>query len=101
LQHCSWKTGVRFPAEDGNFSIRYRIQTGSVARPASYLWVSGALPLGIKRSGGEANHSPQSSAEVNNAWNAVSPLPQYDFMGWYLVKHKDNFTFTSHKVQIQ
>jgi hypothetical protein len=25
---------------------------------------------------------------------AILPLPQYAFMAWYLVKHKDNFTFT-------
>jgi hypothetical protein len=25
---------------------------------------------------------------------AVPPLPQYVFMVWYLVKHRDNFTFT-------
>jgi hypothetical protein len=25
---------------------------------------------------------------------AISPLPQYVFMAWCLVKHRDNFTFT-------
>jgi len=25
---------------------------------------------------------------------AIPPLPQYVFMAWYLVKHRDNFTFT-------
>jgi hypothetical protein len=24
---------------------------------------------------------------------AIPPLPQYVFMAWYLVKHRDNFTF--------
>jgi hypothetical protein len=24
---------------------------------------------------------------------ATLPLPQYAFMAWYLVKHRDNFTF--------
>jgi hypothetical protein len=24
----------------------------------------------------------------------VPPLPQYAFMAWWLVKHRDNFTFT-------
>jgi len=24
----------------------------------------------------------------------ISPLPQYVFMAWYLVKHRDNFIFT-------
>jgi len=25
---------------------------------------------------------------------AIHPLPQYVFMAWCLVKHRDNFTFT-------
>jgi hypothetical protein len=25
---------------------------------------------------------------------AISPLPQYVFMAWCFVKHRDNFTFT-------
>jgi hypothetical protein len=25
---------------------------------------------------------------------AIPPLPQYFFMVWYLVEHRDNFTFT-------
>jgi len=24
---------------------------------------------------------------------AIPPLPQYAFMAWHLVKHRDNFTF--------
>jgi hypothetical protein len=55
-------------------------------------WVRGALSLGIKRPGCEADHSPPSSAEIKNAWSYTS-TPQYVFMAWCLVKHKDNFTF--------
>jgi hypothetical protein len=55
-------------------------------------WIPGALSLGVKRPGGEANHSPPSSAEVKNAWSYTS-TPQYVFMAWCLVKHRDNFTF--------
>jgi hypothetical protein len=25
---------------------------------------------------------------------AIPPLPEYVFMAWFLVKHRDNFTFT-------
>jgi len=25
---------------------------------------------------------------------AIPPLPQYVFMAWYLVKHRDNFNLT-------
>jgi hypothetical protein len=56
-------------------------------------WVPGAVSLGVKRRGREADHSPPSSAEVKNAWS-LPPLPQYAFMAWCLVKHRDNFTFT-------
>jgi hypothetical protein len=50
---------VRFPAGAGNVSLHHRLQNGSEAQ-----WVRGALPLGIKRSGRAADHSPPSSAEV-------------------------------------
>jgi hypothetical protein len=55
--------------------------------------VPGALSLGAKRPECEADHSPPSSAEENNAWSYTS-TPQYVFMAWYKVKHRDNFTFT-------
>jgi hypothetical protein len=35
--------------------------------------------------GREAEHSPPSSAEVNNAWSHTS-TPQYAFMAWCSVK---------------
>jgi hypothetical protein len=56
-------------------------------------WVPGILSLGVKRPECEADDSPPSSAEVKNAWSYNSS-PQYVFMAWCLVKHKDNFTFT-------
>jgi hypothetical protein len=56
-------------------------------------WVPGALSLGVKRPGREADHSSPSSAEIKNAWSYIS-TPQYVFMAWCLVKHRDNFTFT-------
>jgi hypothetical protein len=55
-------------------------------------WVLGALSLGVKRPGREADHSPPSSAEVKNVWSYTS-IPEYVFMAWCLVKHRDNFTF--------
>jgi len=58
-----------------NFSLCHRIHTGSVARLASY-------PMGIreaKQLGREAVHSPQTSAEVKNAWSYTSTHP-YVFM---------------------
>jgi hypothetical protein len=35
-------------------------------------WVLGALSLGVKRPGREADHSPPSSAEDKNAWSYIS-----------------------------
>jgi hypothetical protein len=48
-------------------------------------WVPGALSLGVKRPGREANQSPPSSAEVKYEW-ALPPLPLYPFMAWSSVK---------------
>jgi hypothetical protein len=58
---------------------------------ASYPMGTGAIFLGVKRPGREADHSAPSSAEVKNAWSYTS-TPQYVFMAWCLVKHRDNFT---------
>jgi hypothetical protein len=31
---------------------------------------------------------------------AIPPLPQYFFMAWCLVKHRDNFTFTFYGIYL-
>jgi hypothetical protein len=62
---------------------------GVVRHPASYPMGTGTLSLGVKRPGCEADHSLPSSAEVKNAWSYTS-TPQYVFMAWCLVKHRDN-----------
>jgi hypothetical protein len=73
------------------FTTASRTALGPTQPPIQ--WVLGALSLGVKRSGREAEHSPPSSAKIKNAWSYTSAL-QYVFMVWYLVKHRDNFTFT-------
>jgi hypothetical protein len=55
---------VQLPVGAGNFSLHHCVQNGSGAHPASYPRVPGALSLGIKWLGREADHSPPSSAEV-------------------------------------
>jgi hypothetical protein len=57
--------GVRFPAGAGNFSFRRRVQTdsGAPTQPPNQR-VPGALSLGIKRLGHEADHLPPFSVEV-------------------------------------
>jgi hypothetical protein len=72
------------------FTTASRMALGPTQPPIQ--WVPGFLSLRVKRPGREADHSPPSSTEVKNAWNYTS-TPQYAFMGWCLVKHRDNFTF--------
>jgi hypothetical protein len=56
-------------------------------------WVLEALSPGVKQLVGcEAFYSP-STAEIKNAW-IYTATPPYVFMIWYVVKHRDNFSFT-------
>jgi hypothetical protein len=57
-------SGVRFSAWTGNFSLNHPVQNGSGPTQPPVQWVPGALSLGVKRPGCEADHSPPSSAEV-------------------------------------
>jgi hypothetical protein len=50
-------------------------------------WVTGALSLGIKWPGHEAEHTLPSSAEVKNVWSCIS-TPPYVFLAWWLVKQR-------------
>jgi hypothetical protein len=88
-----WMIGVQFLVGAVIFSLRHCVQTGSGAHPASYLMGTGALSLGVKRPGREADHSPPCSTDVKNEWSYTS-ISQYVFMAWCLVKHRDNSTFT-------
>jgi hypothetical protein len=56
---------VRFPArlETFLFSTASRTDLGPIQLPIQ--WVPGALSLGVKWPGREADHSPPASAEVN------------------------------------
>jgi hypothetical protein len=59
--------GVRFPAEAKDFSCSFCVQTGSGAHSASCaMGTGGPFPGGKARPGREADHSPPSSAEVEN-----------------------------------
>jgi hypothetical protein len=62
-----WTTGVRSPTEVENFSSSLCFQTGSGAHPAPVQWVQRGLFPGRKaQPGRDADHSPSSSAEVEN-----------------------------------
>jgi hypothetical protein len=87
---------VRFPAGAGNFSLHHCVQKGSGAHLASYpMGTRGSFPG--RKAAGSWSWPLTSSAEVTNAWSYTS-TPQYVFMSWCLVKHRDNFTFTFYLV---
>jgi hypothetical protein len=59
--------GVRSPAGANDFSSSLCVQTGSEAHPASCkIGTGGTFPGGKARPGRDADHSPPSSAEVEN-----------------------------------
>jgi hypothetical protein len=59
--------GVRSRVGAEDFSSSLYVQTGSGAHPASYtIGTGGPFPGGKARPGRDADHSPQSSAEVVN-----------------------------------
>jgi hypothetical protein len=71
----------------------YAVQTSRAAHLASYPICTGVVSPGVKRPGREADQSSPSNAEVKNALSYTS-TPPYIVIAWYLVKHRDNFTFT-------
>jgi hypothetical protein len=72
----------------------------TASRPAlessqpSVQWLRGALSLGGKAAGREADHSHNLMSR-SRMRRCTAPLPQYAFMAWCSVKrHRDKFTFT-------
>jgi hypothetical protein len=65
------------------FTIASRTALGSTQPPIQ--WVPGALSLGVKWPGHEANHSPPSSSEAKNEWRSTS-TPQYAVLAWCSAK---------------
>jgi hypothetical protein len=61
------------PGRGKRFSLLPSVQTGSGVHPASYPVGTGALSIGVKRPGYDADHSPPTSAEVKNS--GAIPLP--------------------------
>jgi hypothetical protein len=58
------RSRLRFPAGAGNFSLNHRVQNSSGAYPAPYPMGTRGYFLRVKWPGREADHSPPSSAEV-------------------------------------
>jgi hypothetical protein len=69
-----WTARVRFPAvqDFSLFSTSSRPALGPTQPPTQ--WVPGAISLGAKRPGREADHSPPTSAEVNNTQYTSQPI---------------------------
>jgi hypothetical protein len=89
-------------SETGVCSFRFQLGIflfTSVFRPALgptqplIQWVTGALSLGVKRPGREADHSPPASAEVKNAWSYKIHSPNTPLWRGAQLKHGDKFTF--------
>jgi hypothetical protein len=92
-----WGPRFRFPVGVGNFSFHHRVQNGSGARPASYpMGTRGGSFPGGKAAGAWSWPLTSISCRGQRMRRAIPPLPQYAFMTWCLVKHRDNFTFYSH-----
>jgi len=88
-----WMIGVLrldYRRELGIFLFTTASRTAVEPTQPPIQWVLGALSLEVKRPGREADHSlvPRSK----NEWSYTS-TPQYVFIAWCLVKHRDNFTF--------
>jgi hypothetical protein len=75
------------------FTTASRTALGPTQLPIQ--WVPGALFLGVKGAGRESHHPPPSRAEVKMT-GAIPPLPQYVFMAWCLVKHRDTLPSVLH-----
>jgi hypothetical protein len=84
-------SGVRIPALAGNLSPHHRVQTGSGPTQPPTHWVPGALSLGVKPPGREADHSyPMPRSRMRGA---IPPLPQNAFMVWCSVKKSTFYLF--------
>jgi hypothetical protein len=67
--------GFDFPLELGIFLFTAVSRTALEPIQPPIQWIPGALSLGVKRPGREAEHSPPSSVEVNNTWSYTFTPP--------------------------
>jgi hypothetical protein len=82
---------IRFSTGAGNFSLHLRVQNGSGSHPATYpMGTRGSFPGGTGR---EADHSPPSSAEVEEWVELYLHSPNTPSWRGAQLKYRDNFTF--------
>jgi hypothetical protein len=73
-----WTTAVRLlTGTDFFFATAPRLALGLTQLPSN--WYRGLFPRSLKRPVREADHLPQSGAEIKNEWNYTS-TPPYVFM---------------------
>jgi hypothetical protein len=92
-----WTIGVLgFDSWQGLGIFLFTITSRMALGPTQPLiqWVPGALFLGVKRSGHEADHSPPSSAKVKECVELYLYSPNTPSWHSAQLKHRDNFTFT-------
>jgi hypothetical protein len=86
---------VTIPGRDKRFFVHStvsRLALGPTQPPVQWVW--GAVSLGLKQLGHEADHSPPSSSEVKNG-GAIPSFPHASsWHGAKLIKHGDNCTVT-------
>jgi hypothetical protein len=78
-QAVIWVTGIRFPC--------------SGPRPASYLVDTDALSPGVSSRDMKLTTHFYLVPRMR-MYGDVTSLSQYIFLVWYLLRHRDNFTFT-------
>jgi hypothetical protein len=96
VQHFDTVLSVR---NEGIFSLRQRVYSGSEILSASYVMGTGGFFRGIKRPAPKADHSPPGSRLRMRG--PITSAPHWFFMAWclrryifvasYLVKHRGNF----------
>jgi hypothetical protein len=75
-------------------SLFHSVQTSSGAHQPPIQWTLQDPSPGVKRPGREADDSFPSSVEAKNG-GAIPPLPNMSsWLDAWLIKHRDNFTFT-------
>jgi hypothetical protein len=82
-----WGSGFRFPVGTRNFSLLQRIYAGSGAHPATYSMVPGLSDRGVRL-------TTHILLVQRSRMRGAIPPPQYIYVAWCLVKHKDNFIRT-------
>jgi hypothetical protein len=89
-------SGVRFPGGGGLGSFLFttvsRTSLGPTQPPIQ--WVRGALLLGVKRPGREADHSPPLSVGVKECVELYLHSPNTPSWRGAQLKYRDNFPFT-------